>query len=679
MVELITAGKQIDVDVKALRFNITLSNPYFGNLSSFVFNFSVPATALNCSLFKHPNRLNRLNRSSFKQPGQIIVDGVELASGTWTLKTFTEQSLELSFSFIADQILSALSGKLLPDLFDIPISTDNIIHHVQNTVLKTYPDTNYQFPTIYAPDFYSGENPAFFGYLNNFEGIFVDDINSNTIVPMLYLFYIVRRIFHFAGFNVSGKIFNDELLQKALIFNNHSLDRLVSTFFEGTIRDFRTTADRFFVILFDSVSNESNLYVPLTGKYKILGSGVYQISCNLDISHTLFDPATYRIDFVVESNSSQVIIHSFSGAYYHFPSTINFNFSATLTPSNSLFFVRIRKTSDLDQRVFIHSGNITIDCIDQSKINIFTSSFNLKNHVPNIDPVNFLQSFFDDYQVFPIIDNINRNVVLVSFSDLLNSIPQSDLTQALIANSLIIHQNNYEGCSLKFDFDYNTVFVPDRIDAEVMTFTELPANLIGHFVYLVHSLNAYYVNTLDTSTNTWSFQFLANINPFFIDPPNKKQIKLSFAPLFMRAVLNRFEFPRSLPIYNEPGTSHAYKLHNDCPLRILFYIGYLESLADHQSLYPFASTSIYNTTGDRFLPINYFASEVAARYWAKTLSWFKTRFQIEFSRYFTPTELKSLNSAQLQMFLDSTIIIDEVFTAVDAKLKHSEIKAWSSF
>ena len=96
----------------------------------------------------------------------------------------------------------------------------------------------HRFPSIYAPNFYDGENDAYQGYVNYYDeasNIFlplrsVSEQAQTSIVPMARLEAVIEKIFQVAGdIPVSGSFFADADLAKLIVYNNRSLEAAFSS------------------------------------------------------------------------------------------------------------------------------------------------------------------------------------------------------------------------------------------------------------------------------------------------------------------------------------------------------------------------------------------------------------------------------------------------------------------
>lgn len=107
--------------------------------------------------------------------------------------------------------------------------------HVQNANNEII-DTH-RFPTIYAPNFYDGENDAYWGYVNYYEETeelylplrTLSQQAENVLVPMPRLRAVLENIFERAGeLTISGSFFDDPDLAKLIVYNNRSVEQALS-------------------------------------------------------------------------------------------------------------------------------------------------------------------------------------------------------------------------------------------------------------------------------------------------------------------------------------------------------------------------------------------------------------------------------------------------------------------
>ncbi len=211
-------ANNITLDINITTINITRRSPvYGGSAGSYVYSLSVPHSPHNAAALKNPFRLQRKNKQRVTYPGEILFEGNIIQKGTWKIKSVTAKTISLEMLIDAGIFANSIAGKNLPELFDVPISVSDIVSHLESQVLKTYPEVNHNFPVIYNPQFYGDptetdpkKNPnlQFEGFLNNYSGSFIKNTasNRNTIVPQLYLAYIIKHIYESQGYKVKGTV-----------------------------------------------------------------------------------------------------------------------------------------------------------------------------------------------------------------------------------------------------------------------------------------------------------------------------------------------------------------------------------------------------------------------------------------------------------------------------------------
>jgi hypothetical protein len=694
MILLEANNEYLDITASNLNFNMTLRSPFFGYLSSFVYNFTIPYTAKNARIFYFPDRLNRINKTQATCPGRILIDGIEAASGTWKAKAHGEEYIELAFIFKADDFIEALNGVQVSDLFDEEITVDDIVTHVTDVAkTKVYPETEYQFPSVYAPEFYGSVNPNFLGVINNFESdIFYKDsiiYNTNTIVPMLYLFAVLDRIWEATNYSVRGEIFENTMLQKCLLINNYALDKLKDVLFKGIAENTLVTEFGFHIINWDEVIDDADRYE--AGLYNIALEGEYEVYLNINFKGMDFGKTYhYLIDIVnTPVGNNDTVIHTVGGVT-DFSSSVNVEFTETFSDLElGTLYIKIRvselyETGNPYYDVNVLFGTVIIRHLSDSGLNYYNNTFNLKNHSPDFSALDFFKMFCEEYQLFPVFDNVSKTINIFSFTDVLSSNLQLDLSQGLLRNSLRVEQNIYDGIKLNFVFDneQQQYFIPDSVDNAVNSFADLRGIWIKfHDVYFIRSLQAYYnkvVVELDDGSNINEWQVISHHPNEFLDGNGADNRVLKFVPCMMRNVFtSKNKHPRSMPTILGTGTSKAFGLINESPLRVMFFAGYWLGTSGIENKYPFATSTKYDTEGNIIFPYNYNAEGVAANFWMPTIEWLKTRLRVEFERDLTAFELKTIALNKRQFLLDTAIIIEELYIELNKELDQGKVKGWT--
>lgn len=184
---------------------------------------------------------------------------------------------------------------------DLEVKTvSNIYNEANNTVTKSYPLTNYNFPQIHT-DKFDPTNAEFHGFqkiINNRRfGVFLentveeiegDDVmyNRNIIQPLPYLMYILKKGFQLSGLTLVGDIIHDNLLKNILIFSEKEpkqkdVDPLALTMYadEVELNSSNILAKHELV---------KTIEITQPGKYNIIGSGTL-------FSYQMFDMVSLMI------------------------------------------------------------------------------------------------------------------------------------------------------------------------------------------------------------------------------------------------------------------------------------------------------------------------------------------------------------------------------------------------
>lgn len=112
---------------------------------------------------------------------------------------------------------------------------------VANTLNTSWPATNINFPSVKCLEFYGpfqdpgGNNEDWNGIINYYDTIAEnvpynvidiegEAINKYSIVPFLYLCYLLKKIFELGGLFATGSFFDDPDIQQIPVWNNTPLD-----------------------------------------------------------------------------------------------------------------------------------------------------------------------------------------------------------------------------------------------------------------------------------------------------------------------------------------------------------------------------------------------------------------------------------------------------------------------
>lgn len=170
-----------------IKITLVFKNPIFSKeifVNSFSYNFSIPTSEKNRSIFENNNRINAHNRK-IKYDCVITYDGSFLVDGLITLKEITDDKIILFFSSKELDLFKSLKELDLKDLnleetviysnSDTPTQKqqkwfdhlNNYIQYLSNN--RDIELLKHHFPPILVKDIYSGNNNYFFGHVNYYD------------------------------------------------------------------------------------------------------------------------------------------------------------------------------------------------------------------------------------------------------------------------------------------------------------------------------------------------------------------------------------------------------------------------------------------------------------------------------------------------------------------------------
>lgn len=635
MIRIIINKQEVYLDPKTtLRFDLV--HPAFESeylYASMIYPFDIPAHK-NETIFSHSNHivvnkkfriydcefifsdainftgklvLSKLSRTSFR--GSIIFNGFSIDSKDILLKDFT---------FDDDVSLGA--------------TTAAVAAYVEGVVDDAYPTVNFNFPNIEAPLWYGSDrehNPDFGDYLNGWirqsQSIYVNSINEdppdsvNSILPCLYLMYVIKSCFADLGFKIFGDFLTHEELSQLIIFYNSPLDLTENKYtVKAEHKADQPTLDLTPLQLkFDDDYNPPNqdpddcwsvaqreYTIQKEGYHDFIVTGQYRINqtspeyehivhCKIrdeTASETLAsfdpDPCIYGVDtdFIIDGSNIWIPASKIGHKIIVTGNAVHIEGS---TPWPSLITFK----------------NMLLDVKNTSfcKLNSFKKTLHYADHLPEISFGKLITAISQAFGLFLLFDHENRIIEIEFLQSLLDNPNFLDLSNNYIEGSYEILLKESEGYSYQFKWDgadydeeeYYTEFNPDKYIGEFDSVQDLYIpNDLNVFAFIKNINAIYYYHVVQvTGVSRWdkySFYF-----PPFISSPVKSDIQVSFSPLMLLYDGNDDSiYPYTLI----KGSSPSYPTGiNKCDLHLLFYRG----LGTEDDAYPFATPFAYDRYGSQ--------------------------------------------------------------------------------
>jgi len=689
MLQLLADNTPLVLDQANL--NLTLLSPLAGESSgSYVFSVSVPYEP-NARAFEFPVKLNRMQVQTATASGTIKFKETRVQEGQWNARSSTTNVIELEMVIGGSHFNTLVEGKSLPEFFNINHDYDRyLVSHANAIVNKFWPEVEFNFPSILNKSFYGEEiNPDFSGIINYYNDGGFDDktINYTSMVPQMFLLYIIKHLFESQAYLPSGTIFDDTYLQRALLYNNFAIDSLESVHFHAAANmDINYSP---FTVLWDTnIVDPQNLYTAATGKYKVATQGTYQVDVFMNGRVDSADIGFKQVAITLKYGNTIVATHVeevYAIVYPHWVYiNVCFIHTVELTDINESFSVQFAYL-DAGQKLYqswIEHGNIDIINKTHPQKNVVGQYINYKNHVPNMDVKEFLAAFYISAKIMPFFNHKLKTVELYFLRDLLGKRETVSLQNGLIEDTLKVYPNTYAGLTFKLDFQgpddllTNNFVIPETVKHTINTWDELEGYVpsLGD-VYFVTSLNAYIEyqfidGETDEDPGTYEWIVICDHHEDQVFDGGEEPISTTMAPMLMR--YNDLDgVGRNFPSIKAAGSSEAFGMENEFPLRIMFYVGLQNQLIysdEDINPYPLATTTKFNTNGDKVMPINYRMDELITRYWLPVIAWFKRRFKVEFTHLVTPSFIQQLDAKKPLFFENSIFRFTEIVVKIKNKL-----------
>jgi hypothetical protein len=233
--EIEVNGVFLDLPDSALRYEVV--NPMFESdlyQGDYSFPFELPATPKNVNTLLNANRVEVKDRVT-EFSCTLYIFGKPKFNPKLTVKRGSLRTI----SVVLNGGIRSLSNanKKLKEVVTGEYNLGNTHEAVYQTATAASQEGawsayGFTFVPFYAPNFYGSANPNFCGVVNRVNSttgdILANDLsvvnNKYTLVPWLFLFYILNRIFEELNLEPTGSFWEDKELQTLLLFNNKTID-----------------------------------------------------------------------------------------------------------------------------------------------------------------------------------------------------------------------------------------------------------------------------------------------------------------------------------------------------------------------------------------------------------------------------------------------------------------------
>jgi hypothetical protein len=428
-------------------------------------------------------------------------------------KDSAQASLRLNMSGLTS-MYKKLSELDLGEYF-VGATQDDVLAFADAQWSMQYDDgADFNFPMIYNPDFYNGNNTDYEGFMNNFEvsaGFKKNTTtNRNTLVPMAFMMHVLNKGFEDSGYTLLEEGFIADPVQRRLIlYNNYALDRIVTGTSANGLHTTCEVGDGITydqsgqqVLIFDNDFSGDNYdalgaYDPSNGEYTIQAAGSHAVVANIYFKFTPnhpFPPGTDTITLRLKKGSTilKTVMQTFVGpTTAHM--TLSHTFAAVPGDIGLLVTLTVDYSNSLDNDLTLYMNDsstfVINDFSSTSNINNYKSTVILSEHVPDVTFGELLQALKKTFNLDFKFNHTERTCRIDYFDDALNRIAVN-LSKRSVPGHTIRIERDISYKLFNFTWASDDGYVTDN-------FKEYnPSKLIGTFTTIV-SLQATYAAGAD--------------------------------------------------------------------------------------------------------------------------------------------------------------------------------------
>ena len=622
-----------DTNFRLEKINPSFITELFQN--DYSFPFTIIDTPVNLGILGFTNVIELFNRV-VEYDGYLWLFGAPYLKVKIIVSAGTNNSITINVAGgikamrIADKSLKELN---YGDDYTLGATTDLIVSKAKTISLVTdYTTYGFTFVPHKNEDFYGSNNTDFCGIVNRQDsttGAFLkNDViigNKYCLVPWLYLFFILTKIFEEEGLVPAGEFWDDEEMQKLLLYNNYALDA-------------STNDDNCYVLGGSTISYNTNtrlqLYKGPVGSFDAANAW-----SNTAFEYTIQAAGDIVIDILINAYSDPSG-GSFFGTYVpHFnlyidgvyTGALNFPTQSVGYFSRSLSIEYTATVGDIGKKIYLNNviapvflplTGVIFQVIGTSymlvtnnsaPLNIYSKTLSYKNHVPDITVSEFLAQFKNlgisfEFDYGKGIVNINYDKDYVSSADYLN------WTGKTTAEYQINFEEKNKGFVVNYDFGSSDKLVEgnfkkylaSNFKGEFPTYNNIPfASTEGHIV-LVSNSNQLYITVQNPLAPGVMWKFFGDNYYDIVLGRGEVESKSKFAPMFMDFAENEngttAENRCLIPVSKQQGSSQMFGMGvTDFDLRFVYLRGVNQSnslVTPEGGVYIYASSTRFGINGN---------------------------------------------------------------------------------
>ena len=241
MLSLKISDKNVDLP-DDFSFTMNLKSPIFGNIGSYSYPFKLPNTPRNASILEFRHRIEGTGDVYRTDDGAFLWNGISLFRGSAKLKTLNSKLYEGSMFEGEGDFFYKIKNLSLQQVDFGMMTFTNVsdkIAYINACKNIRYPNRIVAFPQVMNKSYFEElPDEVALQYFNYYKyGIIYEAVTpSNTrsvIVPMLYLRYVLKKIFERLGFGFDDSFFaTDNEYNSLVIYNSVDCNSDTTGFFK---------------------------------------------------------------------------------------------------------------------------------------------------------------------------------------------------------------------------------------------------------------------------------------------------------------------------------------------------------------------------------------------------------------------------------------------------------------
>lgn len=587
-----------------------------------VFPIDIPAVGKNESLLDIPAKINNFSRvlnydiiiwlgGSRWKPGRLKID-----------RPGTQQ--HSAYILTGVRSFDSLDKKL----YEIPMggdhvfgnTSDDIVDEANAAVLKDITTTEYNFPTIRNEAFYGDTNPDWEYFINRWDvatasfrknefGGPGDPVNKDSLVPMVYMFHILKYVFLNEGFLLVDQSNNTDL-KLDVVYNNRPLDSRSDYGLRAGLSAAQTGTwpTPGTVVEFDDISTAPN-HDTLGGfnislhNWAVTAAGIFRIRCSVFVKITSIIGYVNKLTFRVALGSNgnfgvmsklnydpvERVVKGFQvGEIVRVDFDRIYLLDASYIGQTLIVF-------PLELNGVVGGGNginyefqttsfLEITDLSQSTKNVYSNIINLQNHMPDVTVKDLLKFCMMHYNIQFDFDVINRNYFIKTKKVIpLPDAADIDITKRAEPNHEIeVGEDTIKSIGFNWPGDddmLNENFIAYDKQNDIgafNTFADFPTPVKEGLTALDLETNIRYIVGLDLSSALEWQHFTDGFYDLVLNKEGNKELKDDITPLMMRRFTSVITGDVVCPQIEQESDNSLMGVTNDriSSIRVVKYYGF---------------------------------------------------------------------------------------------------------